>query len=401
MTEKSVFSVTQVNEYLKMLLDGDRILSSIYVRGEISNFKRYSSGHCYFTVKDENAQLKAVMFRSHAARLSFAPMDGMRVLVHGRVSVYETSGQYQLYADELIPDGAGSLALQFEQLKRKLEGEGLFDLSRKKPLPPMPFRIGVITSPSGAAVHDIQNILARRFPPAQMILYPAMVQGSEAPGHLIAGLEFFQAVDLVDVIILGRGGGSAEDLWAFNDEMLARTVAACRIPVISAVGHESDFTICDFVADRRAPTPSAAAELAVPELREILETLSAMGARMGELTRAKIAEGKRTLAQLSARRPFAHPEQLFDSFRMKLTLAEDALTRTSEQMLYRKRQALAATAGKLEAMSPLAVLSRGYAAVTKNGKTVLSAHSVGAGDDLEIRFSDGALTATVSERRDD
>ncbi len=398
LSEKSTFSVTQINEYLKMLLDGDRVLSNVFVRGEISNFKKYPSGHYYFTLKDPTGQLKSVMFRSYAGRLNFLPSDGMRVIAHGRVSVYESSGQYQLYADDLVPDGAGSLALQFEQLKRRLEEEGLFDLSRKKPLPPMPFRIGVITSPSGAAVHDIRNILARRFPCAQMILYPSLVQGADAPAQLISGLQFFEATELVDVIILGRGGGSAEDLWAFNDEALARTVASCRIPVISAVGHESDFTICDFVADRRAPTPSAAAELAVPELRALLQDLASIGTRMRSLAESKLTESARALRAVTERRPFAHPEQLFDGYRMRLAQAEDKLLRASDHALLQKRQELAAAAGKLEALNPLSVLSRGYAAVSREGKTVMLSSALQAGDELDIRFSDGAVRATVQQK---
>ncbi len=398
LSERSTFSVTQINEYLKMLLDGDRVLSNVFVRGEISNFKKYPSGHYYFTLKDPTGQLKSVMFRSYAGRLNFLPSDGMRVIAHGRVSVYESSGQYQLYADDLVPDGAGSLALQFEQIKRRLEEEGLFDRSRKKPLPPMPFRIGVITSPSGAAVHDIRNILARRFPCAQMILYPSLVQGADAPAQLISGLQFFEATGLVDVIILGRGGGSAEDLWAFNDEALARTVASCRIPVISAVGHESDFTICDFVADQRAPTPSAAAELAVPELRVLLQDLIAIGTRMRGLAEKKLAECARDLQDVTARRPFAHPEQLFDGYRMRLAQKEDQLLRASDHALLQKKQALAAAAGKLEALNPLSVLARGYAAVSREGKTVVSSADLQEGDELNIRFSDGTVTATVQQK---
>ena len=262
--EKGPLSVTELNAYLKMLLDGDPVLSSVFVCGEISNFTVAGrSGHLYFTVKDAEGQIKAVMFRSYADRLRFRPEDGMRVIVHGHVSLYGPTGQYQLYADEIRPDGIGTLAMQYEQLRRKLQAEGLFDLERKKPIPAMPQRVGIITSPVGAAIHDIMNISGRRFPCAELILFPTQVQGSEAAGQMIAGLAFFEMTKMVDVIIIGRGGGSAEDLWAFNDEMLARQIAACTIPVISAVGHESDFTICDFVADLRAPTPSAAAEMAL------------------------------------------------------------------------------------------------------------------------------------------
>lgn len=396
MIQKDPLSVTQVNEYLKMILDGDRVLSNVFVRGELSNFKTYSSGHSYFTLKDETGQLRSVMFRSYTARLAFRPMDGMRVIAHGHVSVYPEGGQYQLYVNELIPDGAGSLALRFEQLKRQLAAEGLFDEDRKKPLPQMPMRIGVITSPSGAAVHDIMNVLGRRFPCAQMILFPSQVQGSEAPVQLIAGLEFFQATDLVDVIILGRGGGSAEDLWAFNDEALARAVAACRIPVISAVGHESDFTICDFVADRRAPTPSAAAELAVPVLGDILQGLRSTGKRLGALTEQRIAQEKRVLQTYAAARVFARPEQMLEPYRIRLDEREATLERMVQGLLSDTQKQLASVAGRLEALNPLAVLSRGYAAISKGEQTVTLAEGLDAGDVLQIRFSDGAVSATVN-----
>ncbi len=393
-----MLSVSQLNEYLKMLLDGDRVLSSVWVRGEVSNFKLYSSGHAYFTLKDEGGQLKSVMYRSYASKLTFLPEDGMRVIAHGRVSVYETSGQYQLYVDELQPDGVGALALQFEQLKRKLAAEGLFDEARKKPLPEIPWRIGVITSPSGAAVHDIRNVLGRRFPAAEMILFPSAVQGAEAPMQLIAGVEFFGATGLVDVIILGRGGGSAEDLWAFNDEMLARTVAACPIPIISAVGHESDFTICDFVADRRAPTPSAAAELAVPDMAELLLQLKGSERRMHILMENRLIQEKRLLKQISQARVFSEPSRLLERFCVRTSECEVALERAMMQSLSEKRRQVAESAGKLEALSPLAVLARGYAAVSSEQKTVSSVNDLNIDDPIDVRFADGSVRAVVRER---
>lgn len=263
-------TVTQLNEYVKMLLDADPLLSGIWVRAEISNFKHhYQTGHFYFSLKDEGGLVRAVMFRFHAQKVPFVPKDGLKVLVHGRVSSFVRDGQYQLYVDEMLPDGKGAMFFAFEQLKKKLEAAGLFDEARKKTLPRYPASIGIVTSPTGAAIRDMMNILGRRFPCAQLYLYPAQVQGSEAPGQLIAGVEFFNKKKKTDVIIIGRGGGSAEDLWAFNNEQLAYAVAASKVPVISAVGHESDFTICDFVADKRAPTPSAAAELAVPDRLEL------------------------------------------------------------------------------------------------------------------------------------
>lgn len=398
--ERQALSVTQLNEYLKMVLDGDRVLSNVFVRGEISNFKLYSSGHAYFTLKDDAGQLKSVMFRSYFSRLAFLPEDGMRVIAHGRVSVYESSGQYQLYVDDLQPDGAGSLAMRFEQLKRKLAAEGLFDESRKRPLPHMPRRIGVITSPSGAAVHDIINVLGRRFPAAEMILYPSEVQGAQAPAQLILGVEFFSMTGLVDVIILGRGGGSAEDLWAFNDEYLARAVASCSIPVISAVGHESDFTICDFVADRRAPTPSAAAELAVPDMGEILRSLASAKAGLQTSMQKLIAQERRILGQITASRVFSRPEQMLDNFRLRLDEHETDLKRAIEQTLLQRKQSTASLAGKLQALNPLSILSRGYATVSRDGASITSVKQINDNDTLDIRMADGSVRATVSQRKD-
>lgn len=398
--ERQALSVTQLNEYLKMVIEGDRVLSNVFVRGEISNFKLYSSGHAYFTLKDDAGQLKSVMFRSYFSRLPFLPEDGMRVIAHGRVSVYESSGQYQLYVDDIQPDGAGSLAMRFEQLKRKLAAEGLFDESRKRPLPPMPKRIGVITSPSGAAVHDIINVLGRRFPAAEMILYPSEVQGAQAPAQLISGVEFFSMTGLVDVIILGRGGGSAEDLWAFNDEYLARAVASCAVPIISAVGHESDFTICDFVADRRAPTPSAAAEIAVPDMGEILRSLASVRAGWQATMQRRITQERRVLSQLTASRVFGRPEQLLDDFRVCLDEREANLNRGMEQTLLKRKQSTASLAGKLQALNPLSILARGYATVSRDGAPVTSVKQISDNDTLDIRMADGSLRATVLQRKD-
>ena len=397
---RQTLSVTQLNEYLKMVIEGDRVLSNVFVRGEISNFKLYSSGHAYFTLKDDAGQLKSVMFRSYFSRMAFMPEDGMRVIAHGRVSVYETSGQYQLYVDDLQPDGAGSLAMRFEQLKRKLAAEGLFDESRKRPLPPMPRRIGVITSPSGAAVHDIINVLGRRFPAAEMILYPSEVQGAQAPAQLISGVEFFSMTGLVDVIILGRGGGSAEDLWAFNDEYLARAVASCSVPVISAVGHESDFTICDFVADRRAPTPSAAAEIAVPDMGEIIRGLSGLKSSLQTSMQKLIAQERRVLNQLTQSRVFSRPEQMLDNFRMRLDEKDADLYRAWGETLKQKGQNVALFAGKLQALNPLSILSRGYATVSRDGASVTSAKQINENDTLDIRMADGSVRATVLQRKD-
>ncbi len=394
---QSVLSVSQLNEYLKMLMDSDRILSDVFVRGEISNFTVPRSGHLYFTLKDEDGQLRTVMFRFQAGKLLFRPEDGMKVIVHGKLSVYGASGQYQLYADEMQPDGVGTLAMRFEQLKRRLESEGLFAQERKRLLPKMPMRIGIITSPTGAAIHDMLQILGRRFPCAEIILFPSAVQGAEAPLQLTAGIEFFGMSQAVDVIIIGRGGGSAEDLWAFNDETLARTVASCPVPVISAVGHESDFTVCDFVADKRAPTPSAAAELAVPDKAELLQQLAELGIRMNGLLRRHITQERRVLAQLASSPMLRNPQHLLNDFRMGLAERERRMDDSLQLQLQDRRQRLSALCGKLEALSPLAVLARGYAAVSRDGKTVVSHTALQRGDTVNIQFADGVTVATVDK----
>ena len=396
--DKGPLSVTQLNDYLKMLMDGDRVLSNLLIRGEISNLTVARSGHIYFTLKDEEGQLRAVMFRTYADRLRIRLSDGMRVIVHGHVSLYGPTGQYQLYADELEPDGVGTLAMQFEQLKRKLQAEGLFDAERKKPIPQMPMRVGIITSPTGAAIHDMIRISARRFPCAELILYPSLVQGADAAEMLASGIVFFQMTEMVDVIILGRGGGSAEDLWAFNDEFLARTVAACSIPVISAVGHESDFTICDFVADLRAPTPSAAAELALPDRAAILEGLSETRTRMQALLTRRIATERRALEALAQSRVLRMPQRMLEPFQMRLSLLQERMDRTETDGIAQRRERLMRGVDRLEALSPLAVLRRGYAMVSNGDQIVKSVKSVQEGDRLRIRFSDGAATAVVTHQ---
>ena len=396
--EREPLSVAQLNEYIRMQMDGDRVLSNVLVRGEISNFSAPRSGHLYFTLKDPEGQVRAVMFRGQAVRLAFRPEDGMKVIVQGRVSVYTAGGQYQIYVNEIQPDGAGILAMQFEQLRRKLEAEGLFDPERKRPIPKFPSRVGVITSPTGAAVQDIRNILGRRYPCAEMILFPAAVQGEGAVEQLIAGLLFFQNYDLADVIIIGRGGGSAEDLWAFNDETLARVIADCPIPVISAVGHEVDFTICDFVADLRAPTPSAAAELAVPDRAELIAAFLSAGARMERRMEQKIEGERRWLAQLASSRALSRPELLLDPIRMRLSDLENDLSRAADLRVERTKEKIARAAAALEALSPLRVLTRGYAAVEKDGEVVASAGDLHPDDRLRIRFADGTVPAVVTGR---
>lgn len=397
---KTPLTVAQLNEYLRMQMEGDPVLANVYVRGELSNCTVPRSGHFYFTLKDPEAQVKGVMFKFRFSSLGFRPADGMRVIVCGRVSVYPAGGQYQIYAEEILADGVGSLAMQFEQLKRRLEGEGLFDPARKKPLPRMPERVGVITSPTGAAVQDIRRILGRRFPCAEMILYPAQVQGEGAAEQLASGILFFNAYDLVDVIIIGRGGGSMEDLWEFNSELLARTVADSLVPVISAVGHESDFTICDFVADRRAPTPSGAAELAVPDRAELKQQLGHLAARMQQCIGRRLALERSRLAGFAASRALAKPEALLDPIRLKLDEKDGRLDRAAAQKLERLRTELARECARLEALNPLTVLARGYAVVTKDEKTLTHAADAAVGDEIGIRLSDGTLTACVSSRSD-
>ncbi len=395
---RTALSVGEVNLYLKMLLDGDRVLSNVWVRGEISNFKIYSSGHMYFTLKDEEGQIRAVMFSGLSMRLPFVPRDGMKVLAHGRVSVYTPRGEYQIQVDSMQPDGVGSLAMRYEQLRRKLESEGLFDEARKKPLPPFPRRVGIITSPTGAAIHDMINVLGRRMPMTEIILFPSAVQGAEAPEQLLLGLYYFQSCQAPpDVIIIGRGGGSAEDLWAFNDEMLCRAVADCRIPVISAVGHESDFTICDFVADCRAPTPSAAAELAVPHKRDLTEGLAASYARITSLLQNKLSAERRLFDRMDAVGYFEDPKRLLRGFYEKVGEYDRDLLQATEQTVANKQQMLSSLIGKFEALSPLSVLSRGYAVVTREGRGVLSAEQVEENDLLNIRFAKDSLWAVAKK----
>ena len=391
-------TVTQLNEYIKAKIDGDGFLSRVSVRGEISNFtNHYKTGHFYFTIKDETSLIRAVMFRGNTAKLRFVPENGMKIVARGRVSAFVRDGQYQLYCDAMEPDGIGALYFAFEQLKKKLAAEGLFDEARKRPLPKIPTRIGVITSPTGAAIRDIINILGRRFPYAKVILYPALVQGAEAAPSLIAGMRHFMDARDVDVIIIGRGGGSIEDLWAFNSEELARTIAACPIPVISAVGHETDFTICDFVADRRAPTPSAAAELAVPETHELMHKIDNIIGRMSLLLSRRLESGRQVLDFYRKQGVFAHPERLFEDRKMQLLLLGQRLETAESAGLTAARHRLAERSAKLEALSPLAILSRGYAVATgADGRVLTAVGQTAVGEDIALRLSDGALHAKVT-----
>lgn len=392
-----VLTVSQLNTYIKSLFDGDENLSRVFLSGEISNFtNHYKSGHFYLSLKDDKSVIRAVMFAQNARRVRFLPEDGMKVIVRGRVGVYETTGQYQLYIDDMQPDGLGALNLAFEQLKAKLQAEGLFDAQRKKSLPPFPERIGVITSPTGAAVHDITTILARRYPLAEVILAPVLVQGAGAAPQIVAALETFNRLCCADVLILGRGGGSLEDLWPFNEEAVARAVAASRIPVISAVGHETDFTICDFVADLRAPTPSAAAELAVPDCAELIAAVRYSEGKINRSMRVKLDDGRQRLGRLAASPSLKRPQELIELQRMRVDHLAARLSVRVSQSLSGAQARLSAAGGKLHALSPLATLSRGYSiAYDAANRPISKIAQAQAGDSITLRLQDGSLGCTV------
>lgn len=398
MEQANAVSVSQLNRYLKQKFDSDANLFGIWIKGEISNFTNHMrTGHFYMSLKDDGGVIKAIMFSGKASKLAFVPEDGMKVLCKGRVSVYEQGGSYQLYIDEMIPDGVGALYIAYEQLKNKLESEGLFAPEHKKRLPKIPYRVGVITSPTGAAVRDIINVITRRFPLAEIVLYPALVQGENAAASLVEAVRYFDTTKSVNVIIIGRGGGSIEDLWAFNDETLARTIYDCSIPIISAVGHETDFTICDFVSDLRAPTPSAAAELCVPDSNELIEKFSNLKNTVLSYTRRTIKEKRLKLDTIAEHRIFKEPAMLIDDRKnVVLNIAEkiDTLTKISTE---RKKNAFLHTVSKLEALSPLAVLSRGYAYATSGENIIRSVDDIVCGDKINVVFSNGSATATVNE----
>lgn len=394
-----VLSVSQLNRYVKSRMDADENLFNVFLVGEISNFTdHYKTGHFYFSLKDEEAQIKAVMFRQNALKVKFRPENGLRVIVRGRVSLYEAAGSYQVFVDDMQPDGVGALNLAFEQLKERLEREGLFDAAHKKPLPRFPERIGVITSETGAAVQDILNILGRRFPYAQVVLAPVLVQGEGAPAQLIDALQSFNAFKNVDVIILGRGGGSAEDLWAFNDEQLAYAVYRSQIPVISAVGHETDFTICDFVADLRAPTPSAAAELAVPDQMQLRAEIHTLLSRMQRSVTNNLREQRLRLEQSTQKSVLKNPNLYFDTKRMQLISVSTQFDALEKAILHRARIRLQENAAKLQALSPLSVLARGYSVTTlADGTVVHSVNQLSENTEITVQLADGKAACTVKE----
>lgn len=394
-----VLSVSQLNRYIKMNFDADENLANIFISGEISNFtNHYRTGHLYFTLKDDSAAVRAVMFNSSAKRLKFMPEDGMKVIARGRVSVYEALGQYQLYVDDMQPDGVGALNLAYEQLKEKLQKEGLFSELHKKPLPPYPEKVGVITSPTGAAVRDIINVLGRRFPYAEIVFCPVLVQGDGAHLQLTDAVNLFNSERAADVIIIGRGGGSIEDLWEFNDEGLARAIYNSDIPVISAVGHETDFTICDFVADMRAPTPSAAAELAVPDANELQYALSALKNRMFLNVSSGIADRRSRLEYLMSKGALKSPDEMLSNRSQRLDTAFSKMLSLYENRIGGKKVEFISAATALSKLDPMSVLMRGFAFVSdKNGKNVYSSQALAKGDKINVRFHDGSAACEVKE----
>ena len=402
MNESPVYSVTQVNQYIKGLLDQDQTMTALYVRGEVSNYKAYPSGHHYFSLKDAGGAIRCVMFRREAVSLRFRPENGMKVLAYGRVTVFPRDGQYQLYCTALTPDGVGDLHVAFEQLKQKLYEEGLFEAAHKKPLPRFPEKIALITSPAGAAVRDMLRILEARWPLAEVCIIPVRVQGAEAPGEIAGAIAWANQHRAADLLITGRGGGSMEDLWAFNEEIVARAIYASDIPIISAVGHEPDVTIADFAADLRAATPSNAAELAVPDQNEIYAGLWGLGDRLGRAMTRQLEAGRAALERARRCRVLQEPMGYVDDKRVLLDYQRERLAHGLRGALSRERERFARSAAALDALSPLKVLGRGYGIPRRtDGGVIRSVKEVDTGDGLELRLSDGSLTCTVLDKRTD
>ncbi len=393
-------TVKQLNLFVKSLIEGEARLNDIYVTGEISNFKNhYASGHLYFTLKDNDASIRCVMFKGYASRLKFAVSDGLKVIIRGRVSIYEKDGQYQFYAEEMYPDGLGDISLQFEQIKERLKSEGLFDSENKRPIPKFPKSIAVITSETGAAVQDVLNILTRRYPLTEIVLCPVSVQGENAVPEMLLALERVYSLSRCDLIIIGRGGGSIEDLWAFNSEALARKIFESPIPVISAVGHETDFTICDFVADLRAPTPSAAAELAVPDIMDIKSKLSTLNQSLKSALQDKLNHLKLRFMAVENSPYLKNPERSFIySRRQNIDILTDNLMTRYSAVLNRYSSRLKQNIASLDALSPLKVLSRGYSVAEINGKVLTTVKNANIGDKLTVKLSDGSLLCTVDSK---
>ena len=391
-----VLSVSQINFYIKSIIENDGSLQFVLVTGEISNLTVHQrSGHIYLSLKDSNSVISAVMFAGNARRLRFRLENGMKVICRGRISVYEPSGRYQLYIEDMQPDGVGALTLAFEQLKKSLAQKGLFDNAHKKPLPKFPKTIGVITSPTGAAVQDITNIIRRRFPSADIVLAPVLVQGESAPEQLVRAVNKFSASKIADVIIIGRGGGSAEDLWAFNDEQLAYAVYNCETPIISGVGHEPDFTVCDFVADVRASTPSAAAELAVPDRQELMSYYFKQKQYISAMLDRKIKTAQLRLENQQRRMSASSPKLKAEQLEKQLSAKSEKLTRFMNIYISDKENKLIAAKGKLDGLNPLNVLNRGYAIAEKDEKIITSSKQLKNGDDFTVILSDGKINAKV------
>lgn len=396
----SVLTISQLNLYIKSVMDGDTNLENIFLMGEISNFTdHYQSGHLYFSLKDNKCVVKAMMFSGFATRIKFKPKNGMKVIVRGRVSVYEPSGIYQIYVEDMQPEGSGALNLAFEQLKEKLSKEGLFDEQRKKPLPLYPTKVGVITSDTGAVFWDIQNVMKRRFPLAEIIFQPTLVQGENASDQIAKAINKFNKYSLCDVLIIARGGGSIEDLWAFNDEFLARTIADSKIPIISAVGHETDFTICDFVADFRAPTPSAAAEIVVPDIRKLISEIEYMYSYIFSLIKFRVDDYRRCLDDLTRHSTISVPQKLLEDKRRSIDLLWLKLKLNFKETVSGNKERFISLSGKLDAMSPLKLISSGYCvAVNKKNKVVNSVTDVSVSDELSVIVSDGKILCEVKKQ---
>lgn len=395
---QKILSVTQINEYIRAMMDEDALLAGVAVRGEISNYKVYPSGHHYFTIKDDGAALKCVMFRGNATRLRFRPDNGMQVLAMGKISVYPRDGAYQLYCTNLILDGVGDLYAAFEQLKIKLANAGLFDQQHKKPIPKYPNTIGIITSSAGAAVHDMLRILNKRFPLVKVLLLPVRVQGVEAPGEISAAIAYANKHHLADLLIVGRGGGSIEDLWAFNDEIVAKAIFDSEIPIISAVGHEPDVTISDFVADLRAATPSNAAELAVPDQDALRQTLDSVLSAMQTTLQRQLSASQKQLQVLSGSATLKSPDVYLQQTHKNLLSLRDKLLSAQNLGISRQRQSFLGLAAKLDALSPLKVLARGYAVASNDsGDIIRSVKQANINESITITFQDGSVNATVNE----
>lgn len=394
--EPKILTVSQLNFYVKSILDSDPRLNYVFLCGEISNLTdHYRSGHIYLSLKDNKSVIRAVMFAGNARNLKFKPMEGMKVICRGRVTLYEATGQYQYYIEDMQPDGIGALYQAYEQLKEKLQSKGLFDESHKKPIPYCPKTIGVITSPTGAAVQDIKNILTRRFPSVNIILCPVLVQGDNAAPQLIDAVNKLNEYDLCDTIIIGRGGGSIEDLWAFNDENLAYAIYNSHIPVISAVGHETDFTICDFVSDLRAPTPSAGAELAVPDRNEILQNLDAQRQYLSSLMDKKLIENNNIVSEMTTKLLSLSPDDKIAKLYNDLDFLSQKYENNSNRIFQNTANKIELLATKLESLNPVSILKRGYSVVTNNDKTVTSVKDVKNGDTLAINVTDGKIISKV------